>query len=319
MNNTAELLSIVHTDEEPIGCNVVVRCPYQERSLSYATGVDIPEPGQTPEEIFKECCYTHMIFADLGSTNDFKNDYSGFYHQRQLSNETVNFFLYRFENDTEYALTDGTYGQFFGFGFFDVNIDLKGYLVEWKKVLTVLGEGNYKIIKRITVAGVPVEFESFVFTLKQFSEKLADKTARIDVVMNGRLVKTGVDFTGVGWKHSLRVPGFFGRRDPQLEEDNLITRDYEKRQISMKQVNEYKFQTNKVPSCITDEIWDFLLFANHIYMNDYNLNNHSYDFVKFGVKWSSNEGTEYTSRSRKATINLTFTDKFENNIKRNYI
>ena len=269
MINTSELLSIVHINEDPLTCNQIIKCPYQERTLSYALGVDIPEPGIPPEEIFKECCYVHKTFADAGSTTDFKNDYSGFYHQRQLSNETVDFVLYRFENDTEYPLSDATYGTFYGFGAFTENIDLKGYLVEWKKVLTVRGEGNYKIIKRVTVAGVLVEINSIVFNLKQFSELLADKTTRMDVVMNGRLIKTGVDFTGIGWKHSIRLPGFFGRREPQLEEDNLINRSYEKKQVSMKQVNEFKFQTNKIPNCLTDEIWDFCLLANDIFMNDY--------------------------------------------------
>jgi hypothetical protein len=136
--------------------------------------------------------------------------------------------------------------------------------------------------------------------------------------MNGLLIKSGVDFSGIGWKHSIRVPGFFGRREPQFEEDNIVNRQYEKRQISMKQTNEFKFQTNLIPDCLTNEILDFMLFANDIYFNDYNLNNHSYDYVKFGVKFASNEGTEYGVKTRKARLNLTFNDKFENNWKRNF-
>lgn len=318
MDNTNELLSIVYVDQDPISCNVDVDCNYQERSLSYAVGVDIAEPGPDPEEIFKECCYTHYVFGDAGSTSDFKNDYSAFYHQRQLSNETVDFILYDIPGDTEYPITDGTYGQFFGFGFFSENTDFKGVLVEWKKVLATLGEGSYKIIKRVSIAGVDVDINSIVFTLRQYTEKLADHTVRMDVVMNGRLIKQDVDFTGLGWKHSLRIPGFFGRREPQYEEDNLINRSYEKQQISMSQANEFQFQTNLVPDCVTNEIWDFMLYANDIYFNDYNLNNHSYDFVKFGVKYASNTGTEYFTRSRKARLNLVFNDKIDNNIKRNF-
>lgn len=318
MDNTQEIQEIVYVDLSSMTCNEIILCPYQERSISYAVGVAIPEEAETPEEVFKECCYQHLTLADSASSKDFKNDYSAFYHQRQLSNETVDFVLYQFENDTEYPLVNGTYGLFFGFGFFDSNINLKGYKVEWKKVLATLGEANYKIIKRVTIAGVLVETESLVFTLKQYTNKLADKTTRIDVVMNGLLEKTKVDFSGTAWKHSLRVPGFFGRREPKYEEDNLVNRDFEKRQISMTQANEYKFQTNSIPYCVTDEIWDFMLFANDIYMNDYNLNNHSYNFVKFGVKVESNDGTVYGNRTRKAKLNITFVDKFENNIKRNF-
>jgi len=318
MSNATELLKIVHIDESMFGCNLVVNCPNQERTVSFALGVKIPIAGQPPEEVFKECCYTHITLADADSNDDFKNDYSGFYYQKQLPTETANFFLYRFENATEYTLNSSTYGTFFDFGDFASNSKLKGYLVKWKNVLEELGEGNYKVIKRITVAGVPVEFSSIVFTLRQFSTGLADHTTRIDIVMNGRLVKTGDDFTGTSWKHSIRVPAFFGRREPQFVEDNLINRNYEKRQISMKQANEYKFQTNLIPDCLTNEIFDFMLLANDIYMNDYNLNNHSYNFVKTGVKFASNAGTIYGDKTRKAQLNLTFNDKFDNTIKRNF-
>jgi len=318
MSNTNELLNLAYIDQSDFGCNIVVRCPHQERTLSYALGVQIPIASQPPEEVFKECCYTHITLADLNSNDDFKNDYSSFYHQRQLSTETANFFLYKFEDASETPLTDSTYGTFFDFGSFVSNPNLKGYLVKWRNVLTELGAGNYKIIKRITVAGSPVEFSSIVFTLQQYSTGSANHTVRIDVVMNGRLVKTGDDFTGTSWKHSIRVPGFFGRREPQFEEDNLVNRNYEKTQISMTQVNEFKFQTNLIPDCLTNEIWDFIILANDIYFNDYNLNNHSYDFVKFGAKFASNNGTVYGEKTRKAQLNLTFNDKFENNIKRNY-
>lgn len=316
--NTNELLAIVHIDTDDFHCNQAFRCAYKERTLSYALGVVIPQTGQDLDAVFKECCYTHIALADLTNSSDFRNDYSAFYHQRQIPNETANFFLYRHEDGTEYPLNNDTYGQYFGFGFFDTNINLKGYKIEWRKVLQELGEGNYKIIKRQNIAGASVEVNSFTFTLKHYTTHLADKTVRMDVVMNGRLEREGVEFKGTGWKHSLRVGGFFGRREPQFEEDILVKRDYHRKQISMTQINEYKFQTDLVPYCITNEILDFMLFANDIYMNDYNSNNHSYNYVKFGVKFNANEGTSYGSKTRKARLNLVFDDKFANAIKRNF-
>lgn len=318
MNNNAELLTLAGIDESLFTCNVQVACPYKERSLSYALGVNIEVPAQDPAEVFKECCYIHNIFADASSTSDFKNDYSSFYHQRQLSNETVDFILFDFETSNEITLNDSTYGQFFDFGTFSENTNLKGYLVEWKKVLSILGEGSYKVITRITRAAIQTEINSITYTLRQFSESLADKTCRIDIVMNGLLEKSGVDFTGTGWKDSIRVPGFFGRREFQLEEDNIINRAFEKRQIQMKQTNEYKFQTNYIPDCVSNQIIDFMLMANDIYFNDYNLNNHSYGFIKFPAKVANNDGSQYVWSSRKVRLNITFNDKFENNLKRNY-
>lgn len=318
INNSQELLALAYIGNDAFPCRTKIKCPYKERSLSYAIGIQIPIPTEDPEAIFNECCYVHHVFADVNSNDDFKNDYSSFYHQRQLSNETCEFKLVHLDTSDEYDLNDPTFGTFFGFGYFSENINLKGYLVKWKNVLDEIGEGNFKIVKSVTIAGITTEFNSIVFTLNQFSALKADKTTRIDVVMNGRLEKTGIDFTGIGWKHSIRLPGFFGRRDPSIEEDNIVNRQFEKRQISMKQTNEYKFQTNLIPNCLTDEFFDFFLFANDIYFNDYNLNNHSYNFIKFGVKVAQNDGTKYGVKTRKAQLNFTFNDKFDNNIKRNF-
>jgi hypothetical protein len=291
---------------------------YDERTVSYAVGVESPTVGVEMDAVFKECCYIHNVFASPISTESYKNDYSSFYHQRQLSNETCDYFLFRHENATEYPLINSDYGVFYDFDSL-ANKNLKGYTVQWKKVLQTLGVGSYKIIKRFSFSGITSEETSFTFTLNNFSNALADKTVRFDVGMNGLLEKSKVDFTGVNWSHSIRVPAFFGRREPKYEEDNLIDRNYKSTQISMKQTNEYKFQTNLIPDCITNEIIDFVLFADDICINDYNLNNHSYNFIKFAVKFTNNDGTGYSSTSRKARLNLTFSDKFINNNKRNYL
>lgn len=318
MANTAELLEHVKIDFLDLSCNQEPSCDYDERLLSYAIGIQVPQPAETPEEIFKECCYTHIVLADANSSDDLKNDYSSFYHQRQLSNETVDFVLYEFDTDQEHDLDSSLYGQFFDFGSFSQNPDFKGYVVSWKKVLSELGTGSYKIIKRQTIAGVDFEEESLVYTLRQYSDRNANKTVRMDIVMNGNLQKIGVDFTDLNWKDSIRVRGFFGNREPQFEEDNLVSRLFERRQISMSQTNEYKFQTNLIPSCVTSQIWDFFLFGNDIFMTDYNLNNHSYNFKKFGVKYGGNENTEYNPSSRKVRLNLLFIDKILNNRKNNF-
>lgn len=313
------LTNIVYIDKTEFPCkNQFDYCGIRERTLSFALGVALPEEPIDYDEVFKECCYKHFVFADANSELDYKNDYSGFYHQRQLPNETADFYLLHVETATELPLVDSTYGSFFDFGYFTNNTNLKGYRVEWKKVLEEIGEGSFKIIKRYTIAGISLEVSSYVFILKQFSNSLADKTVRIDIVMNGRIELDGVEFKGTNWKHSLRLPGFFGRRNPKFEEDNLIGLDYEERQISMTQTNEYKFQTNLIPYCFTQEIFDFMLYANDIYINDYNLNNHSYGYIKKGVKFANNEEPIYSSLNRKAKLNLTFKDKFANRIKRNF-
>ena len=319
MNNNQELRTIVQIDGSEFPCNLVDTCTYKERTLSFATRVQVPVVATVdPGAVFKECCYTHYVYADSASTDDYKNDYSGFYHQRELSSETVTFKLIDLSNSNEYDLNDSTYGQFFGFGSFPENINFTGYRVDWKKVLAVRGVGSYQIKTNIVKIGITTNDLSYAFTLRQYNRLEVDNTTRIDVVVNGLYQKSGVDFTGIGWRHSLRVGGFFGRRNPSYEERNTINRNFNNRQNSIQQTNEYSFQTNIIPDCISNEIFDFILMSDNIYMNDYNLNNPSYDIIKKGVKFASNEGNVYTNTSRKVQLNLIFNDKILNNLKRNY-
>ncbi len=293
-------------------------CQISERTKSYALYVDLPTQLDTPENIFKECCYLHNVLASTEDESLEKNDFNGYFHKRQISSETCSFILIDLKNNTEYELKDNTYGEYKNFGSIQSQVNLKTFVLDWRKVLIDLGEGAYKVVKRINIVGIENDIEYLVSNLREYSQVLADKTVRIDVNMSGFFEKDSIDFTESNFKDSIRVPGFFGNREPQFEENYLVNRDFTKKQISIKQVNEYKFQTNSIPSCITNIIYDFILYSDDIFMNDYNSNNHSYEFKNFPVKLATNEGTTYTNTSRRAKLNLLFNDKHENNLKRNY-
>ena len=156
-----------------------------------------------------------------------------------------------------------------------------------------------------------------VFNLRTYSRLNADHTARIDCQMDGFMEKDGVNFKNSGFTHSLRFPGFFGNREPKLEEDNIIAFDLTRRQVSMKAQNEYKLQTNLVPDCITEEVLDFFLLATDLWANDYNLNNHSYNYKKTPIKVETVQAPEYKPHTRKAILNITFGDKKLNRNNRN--
>ncbi|WP_440881397.1 hypothetical protein [Tenacibaculum sp. C7A-26P2] len=314
---TENLLDIVYVDTSDFACaNGYDPCGHKERTLSYALYVDIPEQLETPDEIFKECCYYHKVLASLTDNESYKNDYSSFYHKRQIPSETCDFIMIDMSDDTEYPLDDNTYGELKNFNTITDIPDLKIFKIEWKKVLEDLGTGSYKIVKRCNLVGISIDIEYLVYNLQNYSTSVANGTTRIDVAMNGYLENLGITFEGSGFETTLRIPGFFGRRNPKLEEDNIVNRNYVKRQISIKQTNEYKFQTNMIPDCLTNEIFDFLLLADDIKINDYNLNNHSYSYKYFPVSIGEIQEPVYGSHTRKAQVNLTFTDKIVNKIHR---
>lgn len=311
------LLDIVYLDTQEFSCNdSCTPCDFKERTRSFALFINIPDQLETPEEVFKECCYSHQVLADTNSTLSYKNDYSSFYHKRQVSNETCEFILIDLSDNSEHNLNDTTYGTLKDFGSLSDSPNLKIFELEWRKVLIAFGQKAFKVVKDVSIASVTYREEYLVYNLNQYADYLADNTIRIDAYMDGYMQKIGVNFKNSSFKTTLRLPGFFGARTPSVEQDNLITSTYEKRQISIKQTNTYTMQTRMVPDCITKSVYDFILLADKLQINDYNLKNHTYDYKLFDVSLETIEEPLYAAFSRKSRITLTFTDKNLNQINR---
>ena len=289
-------------------------CPSAERTLSYAQRVQLPE-SPPPDRGFSKCCYLNLALADLTDTDPYHNDFAGSWFKRELPNSTVDFVLVDVDTATNYALNSSTYGTFVDFG--GVQTELSYYIVDWRKVLSLLGTGNYQIKKELTIAGIAVDVFSDTYHLKHFSIEAADKTVRIDTIMDGKLIAKDTDFKNSGYTTSMRLRGFFGRAEYSFEQDNIAKRDYSYMQNTMSSKREYKFQGLQIPECITDELWNFMLFGSELYISDYNGNNHSYKYELMPVKLEGNAGTEFFVTDRGVNVNLTFSDRTENDRKIN--
>jgi len=289
-------------------------CPIGERSLSYAVRVQLPQEAP-PDRGFKECCYEAKVLADSGDTDPYKNDETGVWFNRPTPNSTVVFKLVD-SSATEYLLDDSTYGEFLDFDGV-AQPDLSYYIVDWRKVLMALGEGDYQIKQEIDIAGITTDLFSNTYTLCQFSIDAADDTVRISTVENGLLIRESVNFKGTSFRTGLRIRGYFGNPDYSYEQDNLFRRDYDTQQVNMSLIKEYKLQGLQLPDCVIDELMEFILFGNRLLVSDYNKNNPSYNYEQFEVVLENVDSVEYNSLSRKPNVNLTFTDRFKNNRKLN--
>lgn len=284
-------------------------CSFGERSLSYAVRVGLPKEAP-PDRGFNQCCYTHKVLASSSDTDSYKNDETGVYFKRPTPNSSVVFKLVD-SLATEYLLNDATYGEFLDFGG-NEQPDLSYYIVDWRKVLLALGEDSYQIKQEITIAGITTDIFSNTFTLCEFSIDTADNTVRIDTVENGLLVRENVNFKGTNFRTSIRVRGYFGNPDYAYEQDNLFKRDYNTQQVSMDLNKTYKFQGLQLPDCIIDELMEFVLLGNELYISDYNKNNPSYNYERFAVVLENVDSVEYNSLNRTPNVNLTFTDRIKN-------
>ena len=296
-------------------------CDYEERTIGYAVGVDFPKPPP-PDRGFKECCYSNLVLADLADADPFRNDYSSVYFKRQTPNDTVTYELVGQSTGT-IALIDGTHGIELTFGGTE-QPNLSYFIVEWRKILSLVGEDRFTIKKTITIAGVPrPPTLSNSYELRQYTTSLADNTVRIEAIMNGKLLRVDTDFRNTGYKNSLRLQGYFGDRQNKFEQDNVTFSSkkgvpYFDDQITMSNDYEYTFQAHQVPECIGRYLNEEILFGNELFISDYNINNYSYNFESTPVQLLDDTGATYPVRNRLVNINLTFTDRAKDNRKTNY-
>ena len=80
---------------------------------------------------------------------------------------------------------------------------------------------------------------------------------------------------------------------------------------------DYLFAAYNVPECVIRPLYNEGLFGNELFISDYNLNNHDYNYELFPVIFEDDNGTEYQVRGRGANVSLQFSDRQKNNRKTN--
>ncbi len=257
------------------------------------------------------CCYNNLTLA--GGSEPFENDIKAVLFKVFDPADTIDFFL-ELEGVEVAALNDNTLGTLFPVGSFPTQLALTGFKLEWEKVLVAHGEGNYKIrIERNLIIGNDILF-TINYNLKTFTSELADNTIWIEWIHNGEIIDE-LDYTGINWFQSIRLPGFFGNKQTEFDEEVFKDSNFQTFQIR----NELTFprivEVGPVPSCIGDFLTN-LVQANIIQITDYNLRNHDYFLQQKVVRLSEINETTYNVE-RQAVYNLTFTDRKEDHIKIN--
>lgn len=292
--------------------------PTQMSLRGFATAVIpsvlVPQifPDEEDRAFVERCCYDNLTLA--GGSRPYQNDISAFLFKAFDPIDTIEFFLEKDGTGQVAALNDNTLGTFSPLGSFPTQPLLAGFKLEWSKVLVAHGEGNYKIrIERNLLTGTDTLF-SINFNLKTFSAELADNTIWIEWTQDGDIID-GLDYTGINWFQAIRLPGFFGNKQTEFEEELFKDSNYETFQI----INELTFnrsvEIGPIPSCIGDFLPN-LVQANIIQITDYNVRNFDYLLQQKVVKVKEISETTY-DRERQAIYNLTFTDRKEDHIKIN--
>jgi len=279
-----------------------------------------PDPSNIPEFCicdFVTCDYVEKVFTDPSSNDFWKNDKNEFLFKRFVSIDTVDIELYK-DNIKVADLNNNALGEFFN-GFPSGSAEQQlyvGYLLDWKLVQAAHGFGEYQVKAQLDIIGNVTEYESRIFKLCFFNDILASGSVRIETVQNGNIIGSQFDFTGLEWRGSFRLPGFFGNPTPVYESDIYVTEQRKRKQIQDRMEREWSLSIKQINWEVANSLVYNKLLANEILITDYNIYAESV-WRRISVKTKEVEKPAVFGNPKKI-YNVKFIDEKDKYIKRNF-
>lgn len=222
-----------------------------------------------------KCNYRERVFSEVGAITDWnKNDKTTLLFKKAISADTITIKL--IDGDTEYTITDDTYGTYYAPGSLTSQPLYVGFVADWNKIYNALGPGLYTFEITTVIIGVTTTIDSIEYFLQPYSDRAADGTVRIETYNTGTILSSLFDYTDLlsgGWYQSFRIRGKLLPKVPKLVTDNYYDQDYNLRQIQDKITDEYTLDLSLVPIEIADKLIYDNLLANRILVSDYNIYN----------------------------------------------
>ncbi len=243
-----------------------------------------------------ECEQNLLVFA---GANGRENDLFTLYFKSEDENATVKYFI----NDTE--ITDNTYGKTIQ----------NGYIVDFGKVYSELGGGDYVLKIEIEQFGETQEIKYGKFKLAPFNIMRANGTVKIQANLNNR-IENGFDFGNENVPFEIRIDGKFGNRQRVIEQvlNQLSSRNTE---IAHKRWHyEYELNFDIQKFNFLKLIFETILAGEQIYITDYNLDTIGQEpYNKLPVIEIETNSDEYQGIN-STTHTIRFEDALKNGIKR---
>jgi len=294
------------------------------KSLPTVQSTDVfPSSASSDIREYKtSCCNPILVFADSGK-DDNQNDVYSFMYNKKFPAANYTFFLQKDSEDIA-ALNDNTYGIYYSVGSITNATDqLKqtGYKLLWSRVLAAHGEGIYRIRINSTTFGPADNSYSEWFDLKTFSQAKAEGTIRIKSIHNGELLRTRLNYKGLDWTNTLRVRGYFGNAEEEVQITNDIYQKLGNSRMTVKQrksvkIDIYSMEVYPCSKCVADDILNYHFFADKVFLSDFNASNYDYDLVNVDVYKEDSFDIEYPAKSRKIKITGKLKESIQDNEKR---
>jgi hypothetical protein len=270
-----------------------------------------------------DCCsdFVWRVLADTGSSLDLKNDKTSFlnwYNKDVIATAVIKLVK---PDLTEVTLTGSTlYGTPYDYGF-KVNTKgekLVGYLVDWKKVLTLFGEGIYTFkYYTTTIFGGSGSTTEKSYCLKQYTDARANGTTRIEYNLKGligdnKLDENMRDYADLDWYQQHRFDGVFYYNNSSYNTDEIQYKNGQIETVEDGQIPEYILDLKGIPAFKHDILRTDIYQANSILITDYNSRNFDNYFKKNVRKNGSYDPKWYPLKSDIAPVILKFKQGINN-------
>lgn len=251
------------------------------------------------EQLPQRCCFELKVFADANSDDALKNDSSQFidWLEYEVTSGSMRVDKYNsitgdwdeiFSPDTD----NDAHGTWFPkYANFNSPLPIKptynnrfermqGYHIDWKKILTTYGQGNYRIVSISTKnASTPVERYSPDFCLMQYTPERANGTVRFEGSLTGYRQDLNnnaqtVDFTPIKWTFQIRLPNaFFGINTETLTKEYTEYNDGSRVWITDDSTDKYICITGEYPEWLHKQLKYWYFKADDLKVTDYNRGN----------------------------------------------
>lgn len=284
-------------------------------------------PVQVSSEVVESaklnCCsdFVWRVLADSASNDEFKNDVNSFlYWFNKDAITTAKLYLVYDTNISVLLENNNDYGTPFDYGFKTngQNEKLVGYKLEWKKVLEDLGEKVYYIRCDVTdIFGSTTQLKSESYCLKQYTQKKADQTVKIEYYLNGILGvnendESKRDLVDLNWYNSHRFEGNFIYSGSTYKTDYIQYESGQRQFIEDEQEIEYTLTLKPIPAFKHDILRTDILMADSVLITDYNTRNIDSYVKKKVIKNSEYAPKFYPMNSKLGSVEVKFKQEFNN-------
>lgn len=264
------------------------------------------------------CEWEEQVFADPAGVGVWAGDKTSFLARKLTSGDTLSIKLFR-EGAEVATISNSTYGTYYSS--FLAQPLYVGWVADWTLIYNAFSGGQYYVTISGTLAGNAYSFTSRKFRVSAWNEELADGTVKVESYQSGDILSSEFDFSGLisgGWYSAIRLDARFGKRTPTLEVDEFLNTSYQSVQNRTQVRHEYTLQTRYLPVSILNSLSDVDLIGNELFLTDYSLMSED-KYKRLPVVAQAYDETEINDwTTGRGRYTVTFTDRKQNNIKRNF-